>query len=237
LEALRGISPEDAATSLTQQRQSPDPAVANRAATALANLGGEAALRILQNQRKEVLDTYSTLLSDADTKAMTRFDQLMHSAQRAFSVSLIMHVTVFVVGLVVMITGLVVALQGGQDSFEAYVGIGAAGSSLATILWLFYRQPIQNIRRSVTGLMKVNVVFQGFVRQINQVDATFKRRFLDPASFAADEMTRTVDRIQQAVSETLTEIERHLPEEDQHKDLRSPSVVTEAVSAGPESSP
>jgi HEAT repeat protein len=236
LEALRLISADEAAANLTRQLQNPDQAVANRAATALANLGGEAALRTLQNQRKEVLDTYSGLLSEADNLAMARFDRLMGSAQRAFSVSMAMHATVFVFGLVLMIAGLIVALQEGADRFERFVGIGAAGSSLATILWLFYRQPIQNIRRSVTGLVKVNVVFQGFVRQINQVDATFKRRFLDPASFGADEMTKTVDRIQQTVAETLNEIERHLPEQETDHGT-APGANATAAPVSPESSP
>ena len=101
------------------------------------------------------------------------------------------------------------------DTFQRFVGVGTAIGSLGTLLWLFYKDPLKNIRGSVTSLVKVSVVFLGYVRQINQTDATFKQLFLASAGFGVDQMKQTVEQIQDSVSKTMEEIKAYLgPEED-----------------------
>ncbi len=72
------------------------------------------------------------------------------------------------------------------------------------------KDPLANIRDSVTNLVKVNVVFLGYVRQINQIDATFKQMFLAAAGFGIDQMKLTVAQIQDSVRTTMQEVEGYL---------------------------
>jgi HEAT repeat protein len=209
-DALRRIDSKEAANVLSDNSRHPDSRVATRASHALVQLGGEEAVRTLQAQRTKALDTYTQLLGDADKQIMEQFNRLMEQAQRAFSMSMWMHGVIFGVGVVILAVSLYVALSQGFESFERYVGVGAAAGSLGTLLLLFYKDPLKNIRGSVTSLVEVNVVFLGYVRQINQIDATFKQLFLASAGFGVEQMKQTVEQIQDSVKKTMEEVKAYL---------------------------
>jgi hypothetical protein len=209
-DALRRIDSKEAASVLAGHLLHPDPTVAERASHALTRLGGEEAVRTLQAQRTKALETYTELLGNADKQVMGQFNQLMGQAQRGFLMSMWMHGVIFGIGVVVLAVSLYVALSQGFETFERYVGIGAAVGSLGTLLLLFYKDPLKNIRDSVTSLVKVNVVFLGYVRQINQIDATFKQLFLASAGFDIAQMKQTVEQIQDSVRKTMEEVKAYL---------------------------
>ncbi len=209
-DALRQIDSKEAANILADHLLHPDSQIAARASRALTKLGGEEAVRTLQAQRAKALDTYTELLGNADEQVMEQFNRLMGQAQRGFLLSLYMHGIIFGIGVIVLVASLYVALSQGFDTFERYVGVGAAIGSLGTLLLLFYKDPLENIRGSVTSLVKVNVVFLGYVRQINQIDATFKQLFLASAGFGLDQMKQTVEQIQDSVRKTMQEVKSYL---------------------------
>jgi HEAT repeat protein len=208
--ALRKIQREEAARLFTNYLLHPDPSISNLASNALTILGGEEAVRTLQAQRTKAMDTYTEILDDADSQIMMQYNRIIERARHAFSLSLVMHAVIFGVGLIILILSLNVALSEGYEVLERYIGLGAAGGSLATLLAMFYKDPLKNIRESVTSLIKVNVIFLGFVRQINQIDATFKQLFLEPQGLQIDKMTKTVKQIQETVNQTMNEIEENL---------------------------
>jgi HEAT repeat protein len=212
-DALRQIDSKEAANVLADHLLHPDSQIATRASRALTKLGGEEAVRTLQAQRTKALDTYTKLLGDADQQVMKQFNRLMEQAQRGFLLSLSMHAIIFGIGVVVLVVSLYVALSQGFETFERYVGVGTAVGSLGTLLLLFYKDPLKNIQGSVTGLVKVNVVFLGYVRQINQIDATFKQLFLASAGFGVDQMKQTVEQIQDSVRKTMEEVKSYLGSE------------------------
>jgi HEAT repeat protein len=209
-DALRQIDNQTSAEVLADYLLHPDPQLADRAARALTRLGGEQAMRTLQAQRTKAVDIYTQLLDDADKQIMNQFNTLMGKTMGAFSLSMWMHGVIFGLGVLVLLASLYVAFNSGFETFERYVGVGAAAGSLGTLLLLFYKDPLANIRDSVTNLVKVNVVFLGYVRQINQIDATFKQMFLAAAGFGIDQMKLTVAQIQDSVRTTLEEVEGYL---------------------------
>jgi len=209
-DALRYIDSKNAAKALIEYLLHPDPRVAERASRALARLGGEEALRTLQARRTQALDTYTELLGDADTKIMSQFASLMTRAQNAFAMSMWMHGIVFGIGVIILVASLYVAISQSFETFERYVGIGSAVGSLGTLLWLFYKDPLKNIRESVNSLMTANIVFLGYVRQINQIDATFKHMFLELGDFSIDQMKATVEQLQLTVTGTMDLVKDHL---------------------------
>jgi hypothetical protein len=210
LDALRQIDNSAAAALLADNLLHPDPKLSARASQALARLGGERAVRALQQQQTQALEKYTEMLKQADEKIMAQFDALIGQARLAFRISMWMHSVIFAVGVITLGVSLYVALSQGFGTFERYVGVGAAAGSLGTLLLLFYKDPLQNIRGSVTGLVKINVVFLGYVRQINQIDATFKQLFLASVGFGVDQMQHTVQQIQDSVDKTMTEIKTYL---------------------------
>jgi len=210
LDALRLIDKSGAANVLTEYLGHSDSKIRDRASFALVQLGGEEAVRTLQKKREEALNKYTELLKDADTNIMGQYNSLMKRAQKAFSMSMWMHTTIFSLGVLILVASLYVALSEGFGTFERYVGIGAAGGSLGTLLLMFYKGPLENIQKSVTSLVEVNVVFLGFVRQINQIDATFKQMFLALRGFGVEQMRQTVEQIQDSVKKTMEEVKAYM---------------------------
>lgn len=215
IDALRYIDGEKAAEVLTNQLLTSHPDVAKLAAEALTGLGGAEAIRTLQAQREQALQTYTTLLGDADKQIMRQFHTLMRNARLAFRVSMWMHGLTFAIGLLLLLASLYLAIRppAGEFDLARTFGLGAGGG-IVTLLTLFYKDPLKNIGHSVNRLVKVNVVFLGYVRQINQIDATFKHMFLSPTGFGTDQMKSTVEQIQTSVSKTLVEVKTYLIEPD-----------------------
>jgi hypothetical protein len=211
VDALRHIDPDLAAKGIRDALSNPDIKVSTRANQLLTELGGQAAAQILMGERAKALDKYTDILSDADKDVRDHFKDLMWQAKFAFWLSLLMHTAVFVIGVWVLITSLSLALNRGLDTVSTWIGVGGAGASaLVILLSAFYRSPLQNVRGSLNALMQVDVVFLGYVRQINQIDATFKHMFLDAKDFGTQQMKVTVAETQAAVREILEEIKKHI---------------------------
>lgn len=210
LNALRRIDDAVAAAILTDLVKSRDHVVSQRANMALVRLGGEEAHRVLMRRREEALDKYTELLKEADKDIRNNFSQLMTRAHEAFSLSMTMHRVIFALGLVMLAGSFYVALSSGFGIFEKYVGVGGVTGSIVTLLALFYKQPLSNIQKSITALVDVNVIFLGYVRQINQIDATFKQLYLAVGGFSITQLKDTVQQIQCSVSKTMEEVKAHL---------------------------
>lgn len=211
IDALRLIDNKAAADGLSNRLLNPDIAVSNKAQSLLTQLGGEGALRSLIAQRNKAVDAYAAILSDTDKRIMEQFNVLMSDARVAFKTNLWMHRIVFGIGAALLIASLIVALANGLDTLQGWIGVGGSAGSLATLLLLFYRNPTRNIDQSVAQLVKVDVIFLGYIRQINQIDATFKQLFLATMSFGADQMERTVTEIRESVDQTMQAIRNNLP--------------------------
>ena len=134
----------------------------------------------------------------------------MSDVQQAYHTSLWMHRIIFGIGTLILAASLVVALAAGLDTLQGWVGIGGAASGLGTLLLVFYASPLKNIDRSVTQLIRIDVIFLGYIRQLNQIDATFKQLFLSTMSFGTDQMEKTVGEIRTTVDRTMAEIQENL---------------------------
>jgi HEAT repeat protein len=210
LDALRQIDQKAASQAISENVLHPDSKVAERARMILIQLGGEDAIRVLQRQREEALKAYSDILKSADDQIMTQFERLIKQARLAFSMTMWMHGVIFGLGVIVLSLSLYVAMAQGFETFERFIGIGTAAGSLTMLLALFYRDPLKNIHQSVSNLLKVNVVFTGYMRQINQIDASFKQLFLSAGGFGTVDMKQTVDQIQDSVKETMEGVKAYL---------------------------
>jgi hypothetical protein len=210
IDALRQIGDAAAANHLAERLLDSDPKISTRALRALTLLGGEEAVRSLQAQRTKALDRYTELLGNADKQIMVYFERIMGQASFAFKMSMGMHGSIFLLGVGILVVGLYFALAAGFDTYVRFIGAGAAASSMGVLLAMFYRDPLKNIRESLTGLVQVNIIFLGYIRQINQTDATFKQLFLASAGFGVDQMKQTVAQIQDSVMKTMDQVKVHL---------------------------
>jgi hypothetical protein len=211
VDALRHIDPDLAAKEIREALSNPDVNVSTRAYQLLTMLGGQAATQILLSERAKALDRYTNILSDADKDVRNHFKELMSQAKVSFWLGLAMHVIVFGIGVWLLIASLSLAFRDGLDALSTWIGVGGAGAgAVAIMLSAFYRNPLRNVRGSLNALMQVDIIFLGYVRQINQIDATFKHMFLDARDFGTKQMQQTVAEIQTSVKEILEQIQKHI---------------------------
>lgn len=210
LDALRRIDKGLAANALREALANPDTQVSQRANELLTDLGGQAAAQILLAERTKALDLYTNILTSADSEVRQHFNQLMSQATSAFWISMAMHTVIFLIGVAALTGSLMLAFNGGENSVTTWAAgtVGVASLLITT----FYKNPLQNMRASLNALMQVDVVFLGYVRQINQIDATFKHIFLGNQGFGTKEMQETVVEIDNTVKHVLEEIEKYIME-------------------------
>jgi HEAT repeat protein len=216
VDALRVIDPpeaEIAATALTTYLSSEDVSVKQRAAHALKILGGEKAVQTLMAQKSEVLRAYNDLLAKADEPIQELFKETMLQAQRSFSISQWMSITIFVIGVITLLAGLIVAFNAGQDDIQRIFGAGTSIIGvIAVILDMTFRDPHKRVQEATSILLRIKVIFLGYVRQIHQVDATFKHEFIEGGkNFGIKETKETILQINEVMKKTMDMITRDLP--------------------------
>jgi hypothetical protein len=95
------------------------------------------------------------------------------------------------------------------DKLETWIIPGGAGL-FGILVTMFFNNPRKNAREDLTTLMNVNVIFLGFLRRLNEIDATFKYAYIESRSFGTEDMDQTVKQIDGAVIQTLKMAEKYL---------------------------
>lgn len=85
----------------------------------------------------------------------------IHSDRPAYWSTLVMHNVTFYLG-VTLILAAVYASYGGRELFSAILG----GVGLATIIFLFFRQPIRGVQRSIGNLIQLEVIYNSYTKQL-----------------------------------------------------------------------
>lgn len=216
VDALRVVDPPEAETAsnvLARFLSDDDVSVKRRAQHALKLLGGEKAVQTLVNQRSEVLEAYNQLLSKADEPIQRLFEETMHQARQSFLISQWMSIIVFGVGILAIITGLTFAFTSGSDSVEFVFGAGTSiVGVIAVLLDLMVRDPHKRVQEATSVLLRIKVIFLGYLRQIHQIDATFKHEFIEGGTdFGQKDVEQTTRLINEVMNATMTSIGQNLP--------------------------
>jgi HEAT repeat protein len=216
VDALRAVDPPEAniaSTVLNRYLFDEDLSIKQRAQNALRLLGGERAVQTLASQRSEVLAAYNNLLTKADEPIQKLFEDTMAQARQSFLISQIMSIVVFVVGIGAIITGLWFAFTGEAGTTESIFGAGTTIIGvIAVLLDLMVRDPHKRVQEATSVLLRIKVIFLGYLRQIHQIDATFKHEFIEGGSdFGHKDVEQTTRLINEVMNTTMTSIGQNLP--------------------------
>ncbi len=216
VDALRAVDPPEANIAsgvLTRYLTDEDLSVKQRSQQALRLLGGEKAFQTLASQRSDVLEAYNKLLTKADEPIQRLFEETMHQARQSFLISQIMSIVVFVVGIGAIITGLWFAFTGEAGTTESIFGAGTSIIGvIAVLLDLMVRDPHKRVQEATSVLLRIKVIFLGYLRQIHQIDATFKHEFIEGGSdFGQKDVEQTTRLINEVMNTTMTSIGQNLP--------------------------
>jgi hypothetical protein len=137
-----------------------------------------------------------------------------------------MAVNVIVVLVGIVLIGIAIAhLLDDPERLAAWILPGATGV-IGILVNMLFNDPRRNAREDLLSLMNVNVLFLGFLRQVNQIDATFKHAYLENTEFGTTAMRQTLAELERAVATTLEQTARFL-----QAGTRQDGPATEAVDA------
>ena len=89
-----------------------------------------------------------------------------------------MSVTVFAVGILLVIASSIRFFVGGLDTAQAWGTGGTLVGGLTTMLAITYTGPLKDIRQSINDLGSATVAFIGYVHQVLQISHTFTALYL-----------------------------------------------------------
>lgn len=209
LDAVRRLDGERsiAAELLRKEMSSEDQARVRVAEAMLISLGGWAAVQRL-SQRRTTLQELDSLLRQSEDVVKETFRDTITQARRNFYFAMVVNIAVFVLGIAFVAIAMK-NVVGDPERFSAWVLPGATGV-LGILVSMFFNDPRRHAREDLTALMNVNVIFLGFLRQVNQIDATFKHAFMEQAGFGPAQMKETVAELEHAVATTLAAAQAHL---------------------------
>jgi hypothetical protein len=161
-----------------------------------------------------MMDYYTEKLKIADENIMNRFQNTTRRFDMVFWLDVISSILIIGISLVLMTYSLRYILNSDNtDPTNKILGSGGILVSFGILVVILSRNPLKQIRATVADLVKMNVIFMGYVRQINQIDMTFKVLFEDNGADLAS-MEKTVRQIRETVEQTIDNVSRALEELD-----------------------
>ncbi len=129
----------------------------------------------------------------------------------------------------------IIQLTQKPEKLETWIIPGGAGL-FGILITMFFNNPRQNAREDLTTLMNVNVIFLGFLRRLNEIDATFKYTYIESRSFGTGDMDQTVKQIDEAVIQTLKMAEKYLrnPKQSQTQPNNPNKIGSESTNTSEE---
>ena len=133
------------------------------------------------------------------------FETSIHDAHTGFNRTLMMDQSVFYFGLaLIAVSATLLLIQKGELT-AAWIGTGTTGI-LGVLYTLLISKPRQRVEDGVDHLMKLKVVFLGFLRQLHQADSAYVRRLLDDKSIAPQDLQSFNGVIEQATEKAAEQL-------------------------------
>lgn len=177
----------------------------------LSEIGGLQALQKLR-ARTVAINQYMSVLEEAEKKIRELFEASLREARSGFKLATLMDVTVFTVGIGLIVASAVMALRsgGGLDQWAGVspattVSTGALGV-LGVLYGILIAKPREKIQESIDNLMQLKVVFLGYLRQLHQTDQAYTRRMLENEPLDADEVRRFADMVNTIMTAAVQEL-------------------------------
>ena len=165
-------------------------------------MGGMVAIRRSQ-QNADIREKYMAMTSDAQGKVEIMFHKSINDAKNAFRVSLYMNILVFLVGITLLATSGMLAIFNDEEDNWAGVGISTGTGFLSVVYSLFINKPSRKIRQNTNHLMRLKVIFLGYLREPTQMDQSFSKNLLDNDNISQDTLQGYISKIKLSMNNSL----------------------------------
>lgn len=165
-------------------------------------MGGMQAIKKSQ-QNNDIREKYMNMTCKAQEKVENMFHRSIYDAKRAFRTSLIMNVIVFAVGIILLLTSGLIAITNDTQDKWAGVGVSSGTGFLSLVYSLFINKPSRKIRKNTNHLMRLKVIFLGYLRELTQMDQSFSKNLLDSDIISQSMIHSFVSQIKLSMNNAL----------------------------------
>lgn len=187
----------------------------------------EAVSKALQSfyPRMSTLDSYSQQLAKVDEQVTNLVQRTVVQTTVSYWITFTLYVLSAIIAVGLIGAGLYFILVGNANPSTSLsnpqvnwgtVGLVTITGGLIILLVLLIRNPLKNVRFLMSNMIKMNVVFSGYIRQVHQIDLVFKNLFvqagdISPTQLQLDEVFKYLqdarEEAMDAISEALSQMD------------------------------
>jgi HEAT repeat protein len=166
----------------------------------LLQLGGRSAMRAFS--RRQVLARLDESLAGSEQAVQSNFESMTLEAKRNYYFSLAVNALVVGIGLAVAVIG-VLEIARNPEGVGPWLAVSSGGGLLTAVVSEFLIGTRLRGRDDVRALARFHFVYFGFLRKLSQIDATFRRTYLEAGDLKPAYLTATLKQLDQAVDTAL----------------------------------
>ena len=156
--------------------------------------------------RKRSQTKYTKRLTEVDSRVTDFIQQVTRETTRAYRTTISIHKASYIMPVLVFVAGLYLILFRSDNKDLIPVASVCIISGVIALIYLQSRTPAKSVRYLVNNLMKLNVIFSGYIRQIYQVDAVFEDMFERNNEIDPEVAERMLNHLQDAMAEAMSAI-------------------------------
>jgi len=168
----------------------------------LTEMGGFTAINKLKENR-DMREKYMEMTSKAQDKVEIMFQKSILDAKKGFKISLYMNIATFILGFSLLAVSGFVAVFNDNEENWAGIGLSTGTGFLSIIYSLFLNKPSRKIRKSTNHLMRLKVIFLGYLRELTQMDQTFSKHLLDTEPISQNDLKSYLNKITYSMNNAL----------------------------------
>jgi hypothetical protein len=174
----------------------------------LSEVGGAQAFQRLR-ARTTAVSQYVNVLEQAEARVRELFEDSIIEARHGFTIATRMDVTVFIVGITLILASAMVLLISGKD-LSSWAGVGLTGGTgvLGVVYSILISNPRKQVREAVDHLMHLKIVFLGYLRQLHQTDQAYTRRLLEDDVISAEDVAKYSTMVGTTMAEAIGRLVR-----------------------------
>ena len=157
--------------------------------------------------RKRTLHNYANRLAIADSSVTEFIQQVIRETTQAFRTTVRLYVVSYLVVTFTLVGGLLFILVPSlNNNLSTVAAVAIVVGGVIGLIYLQSHNPVKNVRYMIDNLVKLNVIFAGYIRQIHQVDAVFEDMFTEGREINPAAAEQMLNHLQDAMAEAMSAI-------------------------------
>lgn len=166
----------------------------------------------LEEKKDDLQINYTDHLKSLEKANMEMVKSVVKNAQYGFSVSLILNVSSFILGIAIICVGIYIFVKS-PESLRQTIGILSSLVGLALVIsLLFWRGPLERILGSAAHLAQINAISLGLAHRLNQISRVFVQFSLDN-KLSVDVLKQLNEMVDGSIKDSVSQLDHLLPEE------------------------